>query len=205
MGTNIESLSYLIQGLMNTEDIGGDWIDRGRQIVPPGSDQLTGFLCEEGEAAVAALEGRFDPQVSTSFRRPNDIGLSVFETLMWGERNQIEEDFETFKNAIESCAGKTYMTTELGPTELTIGDDPVLGTAMISFRFGPPEGTLPTPWLEQRSTMILLSDPNEPVALVVGIGASVIHDEPDNGSSDLEQSEYERIAKAAVDRILEGL
>lgn len=205
MGTKIESLSYLIQGLMNTEDIGGEWVDQGRQIVPPGSNQLTGYLCEEGEAAVAALESRFDPQVSTSFRRPNDIGLSVFETLMWGERDQIVEDFGTFTNAVELCDGKTYTTTDLGQLTLTIDDDPELGTEMISFRFGPPEGTLPTPWLEQRSTMILLSDPNEPVAIVVGIGASVIHDEPNDGSSDLEQSEYERIAKAAVDRILEGL
>ena len=205
MGTNIESLSYLIQGLMNTEDIGGEWVDQGRQIVPPGSNQLTGYLCEEGEAAVAALEGRFDPQVSTSFRRPNDVGLNVFETLMWGERDQIVEDFETFTNAVELCDGKTYTTTDLGQLTLTIDDDPELGTEMISFRFGPPEGTLPTPWLEQRSTMILLSDPNEPVAIVVGIGASVIHDEPNDGSSDLEQSEYERIAKAAVNRILEGL
>lgn len=190
---------------MNTEDIGGEWVDQGRQIVPPGSNQLTGYLCEEGEAAVAALEGRFDPQVSTSFRRPNDVGLNVFETLMWGERDQIVEDFETFTNAVELCDGKTYTTTDLGQLTLIIDDVPELGTAMISFRFGPPEGTLPTPWLEQRSTMILLSDLNEPVALVVGIGASVIHDEPKDGSSDLEQSEYERIAKAAVDRILEGL
>ncbi len=75
---------------------------------------------------------------------------------------------------------------------------------MISFRFGPPEWTSPTPWLEQRSTMILLSNLNEPVALVLGIGASFIHNEPDDGSSDLEQGEYERIVKAAVDRILEG-
>ncbi len=34
MGANIESLSYLIQGLMNTEDIGGEWVDQGIPIVP---------------------------------------------------------------------------------------------------------------------------------------------------------------------------
>lgn len=80
MGSDVESLSYLIQGLLTTEQIGGGWIDQGRRIVPPGSDQLTGFLCQEGEAVVGALGGRLDPQVSTSYERPDDIGLSVSES-----------------------------------------------------------------------------------------------------------------------------
>lgn len=205
MGSNVESLSYLIQGLINTDEIAGGWIDQGRQVIPPNSDQLSGFLCEEGEAAVAALEGRLDPQVSTSFRRPDDLGLSVFETLMWGDREQLVEDFDVFVNAVKSCDGKTYTTSELGQLTLTVDETPVLGTAGIAFHFGPPDSTVPTPWLEQWSTSVLLSDPNESVALVVGVGASVIHDPPDSASTELDIDEYGRIVKAAVDRILEGL
>ncbi len=85
---------------------------------------MSGSLCDEGEAAVAVLQRRFNPQVSTSFHRPNDVDLSVFGTLMWGERDQIVEDFETFKNAIESCDGKTFTTTELGQLTLVMDDVP---------------------------------------------------------------------------------
>ena len=104
MGSNVEALSYLIQGLLTTEQIGGDWVDQGRQIIPAGSNQLSGFLCEEGEMAVAALDGRSDPQVSTSFRRPGDVGLTVFETLMWGDRDEVVADFEVFVAAVERFA-----------------------------------------------------------------------------------------------------
>ena len=197
MGSNVESLSYLIQGLINTDEIMGGWIDQGRQVIPPNSDQLSGFLCEEGEAAVNALRGRLDPQVSTLFRRPDDLGLTVFETLMWGDREQLVEDFDVFVSAVKSCDGETYTTSELGQLTLTVDETPALGTAGIAFHFGPPDSTAPTPWLEQWSTSVLLSDPNESVALVVGIGASVIHDPPDSASTELDMNEYSRIVKVA--------
>jgi hypothetical protein len=205
MGSNVESLSYLIQGLLTSEQIGGGWVDQGRQIVPPGSNQLAGFLCEEGEAAVAELGGRLDPQVSTSFRRASDVGLSVFENLMWGDRQQLTDDVAAFTAAVEACAGTAYATTDLGEVSLGMDPAPDLGTAAVSFHFGPATVPSDTPWLEQRVTTVLLSDPSQPVALVVTVGALVIHDPSTAEPTVLEPAEYDRIVAAAIDRIMQGL
>ena len=205
MGSNVESLSYLIQGLLTTEQIGGDWIDQGRQIVPPGSNQLSGFLCEEGEAAVTELGGRLDSQVSTSFRRPADVGLTVFESLMWGDRQQLTDDIASFTAAVEACGGAAYTTADLGEVSLGMDPAPDLGTAAVSFHFGPATVPSGTPWLEQRVTSVLLSDPSQPVALVVTVGALITHDPPTTEPTALEPAEYDRIVQAAVGRIMDGL
>jgi len=205
MGSNVESLSALIQGLLTTGQIGGGWVDQGRQIVPPGSNQLTGFLCAEGEQAIVALGSTMDPQVTTNFRRPNDVGLRVFETLMWGDREQVTAAFTAFVAAINSCSGKTYTTTDLGELTLTVDTTPGLGTSSIAFRFAPAKPQTANPWLEQQMTVVLLSDPNQPVAVVLGLGASTVHDPATANVTDLEESEYQRLVKAAVDRIIEGL
>jgi hypothetical protein len=147
MGADLESLSYLIQGLLTTEQIGGGWVDQGRQIVPPGSNQLSGFLCEEGEATVA----------------------------------------------------------DLGDISLGMDPAPDLGTTSVSFHFGPATVPSGTPWLEQRVTSVLLSDPSQPVALVVTVGALVTHDSPTTEPTALEPAEYDRIVQAAVGRIMDGL
>jgi hypothetical protein len=203
MGSNVESLSYLIQGLMTTDQIGGGWIDQGRRIVPPGSDQLTGFLCEEGETTVAALGGRLDPQVSTSYERPDDVGLDVSESLMWGDRDQVTADFESLVEAVTACAGTTYATTELGELTLALDEPPDLGTSAVAFRFGPATPPSDTPWIESQLTTVLLSDPDEPVALVVSAVATKIHNPPDLDVTELDPAEYERIVETAVNRIVE--
>lgn len=202
MGSDVESLSYLIQALLTTEQIGGGWIDQGRRIVPPGSDQLTGFLCQESEAAVGALGGRLDPQVSTSYERPDDIGLSVSESLMWGERDQVVSDFESFVTAVSACAG-TYTTTELGELTLVLDEAPELGTSSFGFHFGPTTPPSETPWIESQMTAILLSDPSQPVALVVSVSAVVLHDPSDLEVTEIDPAEYLRIAESAVNRIIE--
>lgn len=205
MGANVEALSYLIQGLLTTEQIGGGWMDQGRQVIPPGSNQLSGFLCEEGEAVVAELGGRADPQVSTSFRRSGDVGLRVFESLMWGDRDEVVADFEALRAAVEGCAGAAYPTTELGDLVLTVDEAPALGTAAFSFRFGPAEVGGANPSLSQQMTFVLLSDPEQSVALVVSVGASSITDPAGAPVPELDAAEFSRIATAAVNRILEGL
>lgn len=205
MGSDVESLSYLIQGLLTTDQIGDGWIDQGRRIVPPGSDQLTGYLCEEGETAVGALDGRLDPQVSTSYVRPDDVGLSVSESLMWGEREQVTTDFDSYVTAVGACAG-TYTTTELGELTLTLDEAPDVGFSAFAFRFGPATPPSDTPWIESDTTVVLLSDPSEPVAMVVFVGATVVHDPPDADVTDLDAAEYLRIVETAVSRIVdEGL
>jgi hypothetical protein len=203
MGSDVEGLSYLIQGLLTTEQIGGGWVDQGRRIVPPGSDQLTGFLCADGEAAIAALGGRFDPQVSTSYVRPDDVGLTVSDSLMWGDREQVTADFESFVAALDACAGTTYTTPDLGELTLVVDEAPDLGVAAAAFHFEPVTPPTDTPWLRSQMTGVLLSDPSQPVALVVWVSALSIHDPPDLDVTDLDPAEYARIAEAAVDRIVE--
>ena len=176
MGSNVESLSYLIQGLLTTEQIGGGWVDQGRTLIPAGSNQLSGFLCPEGEKAVASLAGRLDPQVSTSFRRTNDLGLRVAETLMWGNREEVVAGFSSFVAALSACKG-TYSTTELGEISLGVEEAPKLGTSAVAFRFGPVTPQSANPWLEQQMTAVLLSDPSQPIALVVSVAAITVHDD----------------------------
>lgn len=205
MGSSLESISFLIQGLLTTEQIGGGWLDQGRQVVPPGSNQLSGFLCEEGESAVGNLGGRLDAQVSTTFRRSGDVGLSVFESLMWGDRDQVTADFTTLSGAVAACTGAAYTTTELGDLLLELQTAPELGTAALSYRFGPAVPSTENPWLEQQTTSVLLSDPGSSVALVITIGASTVHDPARLDTTELEPAEFDRIVEAAVNRILEGL
>lgn len=204
MGSNIESLSYLIQGLLTTEQIGGGWVDQGRTLIPAGSNQLSGFLCPEGETAVASLAGRLDPQVSTSFRRANDVGLIVSETLMWGNREEVVAGFASFVAAVNACKGK-YTTTELGEISLGVDQAPKLGTSALAYRFGPASPQTANPWLEQQVTAVLLSDPAQPVALVVTVVAATVHNPPSAKTTTVEPAEFSRIVEAAVKRILDGL
>ena len=88
---------------------------------------------------------------------------------------------------------------------LAVDQAPELGASAISYRFGPPTPPSDNPWLEQRSTAVLLSDPNESVALVVSVGAVTIHDPAGADVTELDDAEYERIVEAAVGRILDGL
>lgn len=205
MGSNIESLSYLMQGLLTTEQIGGGWVDQGRKVIPPGSEQLTGFLCDDGESAVAALAGRLDPQVTTSFERESDVGLTLFETLMWGDREQLTEDFESFITAVQGCDGTTYTTDELGEVRLDVEETPSLGTSAITFRFGPSTAPTDGPWLEQKTTTVLLSDPGEDVALTISIGVTTVHDPSDLKTSTVDDAELQRVLSRAIERLREGL
>lgn len=203
-GPDLVSLGYVLQALLTTNQIGGGWIDQGRQLVPAGSNQLSGFLCAEGEQAVAALGSRMDPQVTTTFRRPQDVGLSMFETMMLSDREQVIAAFHEFVAAVKSCGGKTYTTADLGEVSFVVDPTPKLGTEAIAFRFAPSKPQTANPWLEQQMTVVLLADPVQPVAAVLGIGASIAHDPARGDSTALEESEYQRIVQLAVNRILEG-
>lgn len=203
MGSDVESLSYLIQGLLTTEQIGGGWVDQGRQIIPPGSQQLTGFLCPDGETAVAALAGRVDPQVSASYRRSGDVGLMVYETLMWGARDQVTADFESLRSAVGSCTGAAYAAPDGTEMELVVDEPPAVGVAGISFHFAPTVPPTDTPWLESASTMVLLSEAGQPVAMLVGVGSTIVHDPATQDVAVLDPAEYARIVDVAVTRIVD--
>ncbi len=54
-------------------------------------------------------------------------------------------------------------------------------------------------------TAVLLSDPSQPIALVVSVAAITVHDPPSAKTTTVEPAEFSRIVEAAVNRILEGL
>jgi len=88
---------------------------------------------------------------------------------------------------------------------LVVDEAPELGVSAISFHFEPASPQTDNPWLAQRLTSVLMSDPNQPVALVVGVGAVNLYSPPDFTSTQLDPAEYLRIVTAAVNRILDGL
>ena len=52
---------------------------------------------------------------------------------------------------------------------------------------------------------MLVSDPGQPVAVVVGIGVTMLRDTSSSEVTEVDPVEYARIVTAAVDRIVEGL
>lgn len=205
MGADFESLSYLIQGLLRTDQIGNGWVDQGRQIIPPGSDQMTGFLCPEGDAVVARLEGRADPQVSTSFRRDEDEGVTVFETLMWGDRDRVIADFNSVSEGVKLCDGVVYSTDELGEVVFSVDPGSKYGSSSLAYGFAPATPPNSSPWLEQSVTTVLLEESDQPVAIMISIGTVTVHDPSSAEVTTLDVGEFERIVNAAVDRIKDGL
>jgi hypothetical protein len=121
---------------------------------------------------------------------------------MWGERDQVVSDFESFVTAVSACAG-TYTTTELGELTLVLDEAPELGTSSFGFHFGPTTPPSETPWIESQMTAILLSDPSQPVALVVSVSAVVLHDPSDLEVTEIDPAEYLRIVESAVNLIID--
>ena len=106
-----DALSGLLQGLLTADEaaaaLGLTLVDQGRQVIPPGSAQRTGFLCPEGQAILDPLGSAYDPQVSVSFAPEGAEGRStwVTESLLFEEAERNAGDFATLASAINACAG----------------------------------------------------------------------------------------------------
>jgi len=221
--SNIESLSYLMQGLLTTPEIGGGWIDMGRVIVPPRTETYTGPLCPDGQALAAPIGTTLNPQVHTTYRHysetqatiPADTGAAtapnpalvggmVMETLLWNERQMVDDAFAAAAAATAACVGQTWVDPDMGNTVMTTFEAPRIGTDSFTFGFAPVEPGS-DPWAETQAIMILMSDPSSPAAIVMTVSMTVVHDQPDQQTPGPDTDELIRIAQAAVTRIQAGI
>jgi hypothetical protein len=223
MASNIESLSYLMQGLLTTPQIGGGWVDMGRVIVPPSTEPTTGPLCPDGQAIAEPIGTTLNAQVHTTYQRvdgtqttapadtsgspanPALAGGTVMETLLWNERQQVDEAFAAMAAATEACIGTEWADPDMGDTVMTSFDAPTLGTSSFTFGYMPVTPPTSDPWAEIQGISILMSDPSSPVSIVITVSNTVVHDNPDQQAAAPDTDELIRIAEAAVARIVDGL
>jgi len=221
--SNIESLSYLMQGLLTTPQIGGGWVDMGRVIVPPSEEPSTGPLCPDGQAIAEPIGTTLNAQVHTTFQRvdrtattaPADMsgsavnpaltGGTVMETLLQNERQQVDEAFAAIAAATEACIGTEWADPDMGNTVMTSFDAPALGTSSFAFGYTPATPPASDPWAEIQGISILMSDPSSPVSIVITVSLTVVHNNPDQQVAAPDTDELIRIAEAAVARIVDGL
>jgi len=142
-----DALSGLLQGLLTSDEataaLGLTLVDRGRQVIPPGSEQRTGFLCPAGQAILDPLGSAYDPQVSVSFAPEGAEGRSawVTESLLFEEADQNAGDFATLVSAIDACAGiASWETPEAGEVRIEALDLPAMGDESYAYRILVNEG-----------------------------------------------------------------
>lgn len=198
---NPESLSYLLQRLLTTSEIGNGWIDRGRNLVPPQQDNLrAGGLCGAGEEMLPAIGNRLNDLVMTSYRKDETPPTgSITESLVWGPRTEIEADFTALKAATEACIGTTYVTPNGDSQQLSALDVPSMGTDSIATHLAPGEPITENPWMEVDSITILLTDPSADIAVVVTVSYLTVH-EPGQAAVAPDVAELVRVAQLAVDK-----
>ncbi|MCU0281602.1 MAG: hypothetical protein MUE66_07225, partial [Acidimicrobiia bacterium] len=200
-----DALSGLLQGLLTTDEasaaLGLTLVDWGRQVIPPGSEQRTGFLCPAGQALLDPLGSAYDPQVSVSFAPEGAEGRSAWltESLLFEEADQNAGDFATLAAAIDACAGiEAWETPEAGEVRIEALSLPAVGDESYAYRVLINEnGGEGAPSMEMKSMAIRLG----PVLLEVSTTMILNAPEPaafgDGG--------VQAMAAAAFAKIEEGL
>lgn len=201
--TNLESLSYLLQRLLTTKEIGNGWIDQGRNLVPPQSENLkAGGLCPAGEELLEPVGNRLNDLVMVTYRKDETPSTGVItEGLTWGPRAEIEANFAIIKAAHAACVGAPYETPNGDSQKLETLDLPVLGRDSFATRLVPGQPIADNPWMEVEAVMVLLSDPAVDTALIASVTYVTVH-EPGGTSVSPDTAELERIARLAVDKNL---
>ena len=201
--TNIESLSYLLQRLLTTKEIGGGWVDQGRNLVPPQPQSLrAGGLCPAGETLLAQIGTRLNDLVMVTYRKDEMPSTgAITEWLTWGPRVEIEADFNTLMEAHEACYGSAYVTPNGDSQKLNSLDVPSLGTKSFATHLAPGEAITDNPWPEVDNVTILLSDPSVDIAVVVSVTYLTVH-EPGRDPVSPDVEELTRVARAAVEKNL---
>jgi hypothetical protein len=221
--TNVESLSYLMQGLLTTPQIGGGWVDMGRVIVPPSKEPSIGPLCPDGASLAEPIGTTLNAQVHTTFQRISDgqstastdasgqgtnpalVGGTAMETLLWNDRQQVDQAFAALAAATDACIGTQWSDVDMGEVVMNGFDAPTLGTDSFTFGYEPTTPPTSDPWAETKGISILLSDESSPVSIVVTVSITIVHNNPDQEVAELDTAELTRIAQAAVARIMDGL
>lgn len=199
--TDLESLSYLLQRLLTTKEIGNGWIDQGRNLVPPQTENLrAGGLCPAGEKLLAPIGGRFNDLVMATYRKDETPAKGIItEGLTWGPRAEVEADFATLKAANEACYGAAYLTPNNDSQKLDPLNVPSLGTSSFASHQEPGTAITDNPWAEVDGVMILLSDPSFDVAVVINLTYMTVH-EPGKDAPSPDVAELTRVAKLAIEK-----
>jgi hypothetical protein len=204
--SQIDLLSGMLQGLLTTDEVSAaigpepGLVDQGRQIIPAGSNQRTGFLCPAGQAILDPLGSAYDPQVSVSFAPEGETGRSawVAESLLYEEAGQNATDFATLVSAIDACAGiDAWTTPDAGLVRIERLDFPAMGEESYAYRIAFNEGTGQPPQMETKA-----------IAIRVGVGllevsANMILDAPEPTA--IGDGGLKNVAEAALAKIEDGL
>jgi hypothetical protein len=204
--SQIDLLSGMLQGLLTTDEVAAaigaepGLVDQGRQLIPAGSNQRTGFLCPAGQAILDPLGSDYDPQVSVSFAHEGETGRSawVAESLLYEEAGQNAADFATLVAAIDACAGiDAWTTPETGLVRIERLDFPAMGEESYAYRIAFNEGTDQPPHMETKA-----------IAIRVGVGllevsANMILDAPEPTA--IGDGGLKNVAEAALAKIEDGL
>ena len=202
-----DALSGLLQGLLTSDEataaLGLTLVDQGRQVIPPGSEQRTGFLCPEGQAILDPLGSAYDPQVSVSFAPEGAEGRSAWltESLLFEDAEQNAGDYATLVSAIDACAGiAPWQTPEAGEVRIEALDLPAMGDESYAYRILVNEGgATEGPSMEMKSMAIRLG----PVLLEVS--ATMILNAPapaafgDGGVRAMAEAAFTKIAAGLAD------
>jgi hypothetical protein len=201
----IMALSFLMSGLLTTEEIGGGWTDQGRMIVSPsvgGQGFGLDLLCPEGNALAEPIGAALDREVYASYSREGSPGVT--QSLVSGHRDQLTEAFTAGVAALEACFDRDpWEITDLGTVRMHALDVPALGAESIAYYVGP--GTTPgsDPWLEWQIVSILVTnlDPSNDSSVVITLEVATVHNDPSGQAVEmLDQEELVRIAEAAIAR-----
>jgi len=203
--SQVDLLSGLLQGLLTTDEataaLGLTLVDRGRQVIPPGSEQRTGFLCPAGQAILDPLGSAYDPQVSVSFAPEGAEGHSawVTESLLYEEAEQNTADFATLVAAIDACAGiDAWTTPDVGLARIERLDwSRDLGDESYSYRIVFNEGTDQAPQMETKAIAIRVGPG------LLEVSATMIRDAAE--PTVIGDGGLRNVAEAALAKIEEGL
>ncbi len=204
--SQIDLLSGMLQGLLTADEVTAAMgtepglVDQGRQIIPAGSDQRTGFLCPAGQAILDPLGSAYDPQVSVSFAPEGESGRSawVAESLLYEEAGQNATDFATLVSAIDACAGSDAWTTpDAGLVRIERLDFPAMGDESYAYRVTFNEGTDQAPQMETKAIAIRVGPG------LLEVSANMILDAPEPTA--IGDGGLQDFAEAALAKIEEGL
>lgn len=196
----------LLDRLLTTEDLGSGWVDQGRIVVPAGMTLRTGadLLCTDGQASADPLGTRLDPMVMTRYRRgaPPDQAF-VTETLVSGAASQIAQDYATWVAALDACAGlDPWQVPEAGSVTIDRLEDPQLATQSVLYAITAGDPTSGSPSIDTHVLIVLVQQGE--TGTVLEVSTTNTHDQTGQAAVPVDDAELERIAEAAVTKLLES-
>jgi hypothetical protein len=193
---------FALPGLLTTDEIGGGWVDLGRNLVAP---PVPVELCSKGTSIEEDVLEQLMPLVSTTFRRA--ASPQLLETVKFGPRDELAAAFETWVGAANSCVGEpAWGTWTAGPIALERADLTVEsgeGGETAAYRVIGGADPVPGLRIEEYVVRILVPelDPSNDMAAVITLQTFVVVGEAVQPVPTLDVEELTRVAQAAVDKL----